>query len=135
MPSPECLQAVAEVARAHGLDLVVLFGSRAKGHARPDSDADIAVRSRDGGLDAERFLDVSDGLRRAFSDTDIDLVDLRRADPLLLRQIFSAALPLFEDPGCFLDARLHAFHRYQDYRPFLRLERRAVRRALGFDGG
>jgi hypothetical protein len=48
---------------------------------------------------------------------------------------FARAVPLFARPGAFAAARLHAFHRYQDYRPFLRLERDAVRRALGFDAG
>jgi predicted nucleotidyltransferase len=133
--TPECLDAVARVARTHGLDLVALFGSRAKGRARPDSDADIVVRSRAGELDWKAFAEISEGLRAAFPGADIDLVDLRRADPLLLRQIFSAARPLYEEPGRFAEARLHAFHRYEDYRPFLRLERRAVRRALGLDAG
>ena len=131
MSSPPDL-AVAEIARTHELDLVVLFGSRATGRARSDSDVDIAAHSRRGPLDLRQRMDLQAALRRVY-DADIDLVDLMRADPLLLKQIFACAIPLFEEPGRFYAARLHAFHRYQDYRPFLRLERRAVRRALGLD--
>jgi len=127
VPSPSLLR----IASAHGLDLVVLFGSRAKGRARPGSDVDVAARSR-GLLGLRARLDVEAALRETY-DADVDLVDLRRADPLLQKQIFSCAQPLFEEPGCFYAARLHAFHRYQDYRPFLQMERRAVRRALGLD--
>jgi hypothetical protein len=93
------------------------------------------VRSSAGGLDWTAFAKISEDLRAAFPGVEIDLVDLRRADPLLLRQIFLAARPLYEEPRRFGEARLHAFHRYEDYRPFLQLERRAVRRALGLDAG
>ena len=135
MPTREVLLAVADAARAHELELVVLFGSRAAGRARADSDADLAVRSRSGLLSARAFLDVAGALRCVFPEAEVDLVDLRRADPLLLRHIFTGGVPLFEETGVFSAMRLHAFHRYHDYRPLLRLERRAVRRALGLDAG
>jgi len=130
LPAPS----LSQIASAHGLDLVVLFGSRAKGRARPDSDVDVAVRCARGPLDLDARLDVAEALRTVY-DADVDVVDLLRADPLLQKQIFSCGQPLFEEPGCFYSARLQAFHRYQDYRPFLTLERRAVRRALGLDAG
>jgi predicted nucleotidyltransferase len=124
---------VASIARAHDLDLLVLFGSQASGRARHSSDVDLVARRREGFLSFTELVDIPDELRTIFPGREIDLADLRRADPLFLRKIFECALPLFEEPGAFSQARLHAFHRYQDYRPMLRLERRAVRRALGLD--
>jgi predicted nucleotidyltransferase len=37
-------EALRKAAEAHGLDLVVLFGSTAKGRRRASSDLDVAVR-------------------------------------------------------------------------------------------
>ena len=122
----------ARLAELHGLELLVLFGSHAAGRARPDSDVDVAVRAAGGPLGTQAWMALDEGLAKLLPGRRVDLVDLTGADPLLLRQIFRHAVLLFERTGGFAAARLHAFHRYQDYRPFLRLERDAVRRALGF---
>lgn len=120
---------VAQIARAHGLDLVVLFGSRAMGVAHADSDTDLAVCRRDQPLPLDDVVTLSVELGDGLC-ADVDLVDLRRADPLLLRQVFRRPVVLFETEGSFARERLRAFHRYEDYRPFLALERDAVRRKL-----
>ena len=65
--------------------LAILFGSLVKGCARPDSDLDLAV-------DAGRLLDAEESLRliqelAAASGRPVDLIDLHRAGPVLLRQI------------------------------------------------
>jgi len=39
--------ALAEVCHRHGVSLVVLFGSHAQGTARPDSDMDLGILSRE----------------------------------------------------------------------------------------
>jgi predicted nucleotidyltransferase len=126
---PELRRRVAEVAMRYELDLVVLFGSRAKGTARMDSDADIAVRGARQ-LEFRRFLDLTLDLEAVLSSS-VDLVDLSRADPLLQRQISDGSICLFETQGSFDAMRLRALHAYEDYSPFLRLERTCVRRALG----
>jgi predicted nucleotidyltransferase len=126
---------IATLAVRRGLDLVVLFGSAARGRIHPHSDVDLAVRRAHGCLDGPGMLDLVAELPTALGVPEVDLVDLRAADPLLLRQIFDCSVPLFEEPGAFAAARLHAFHRYEDYRPYLRLERRVVRAALGFHDG
>jgi uncharacterized protein len=130
---PPGRRTLGEVADRFDLDLIVLFGSRATGKAREDSDADIAVRRRTGLLDFRAKVDLSVELGRILDVSVVDVVDLRQADPLLLKQVFAHAVPMFDGGGAFFTERLRAFHRYQDYRPFLDLERQAVRRALGFD--
>ena len=122
--------AVGAVGATHGLDLIVLFGSRAAGRAHADSDVDLAVAAP-APLDFRRLLDVTTELQEIFGGLRADVADLRRADPLFLRKIFESGLCLFERPGRFEGARLAALHRYEDYRPFLRVERDCVRRALG----
>lgn len=42
------VQRVAEIARHHGAKTVKIFGSRARGDARPDSDLDLLVSVREG---------------------------------------------------------------------------------------
>lgn len=126
----ELRKRIEAIAIEHGLDLVVLFGSRATGRERPDSDVDLAVRAASP-LEFSRLLDLTADLEEVFGGIRADVSDLRRADPLFLRKIFESGVRLFEQPGRFEDARLGALHRYEDYRPFLRLERDCVRRALG----
>ncbi len=74
------------------LERLVLFGSAATGRARPRSDLDLAV-SCEGPADLDAiYLALAGRLR-----TDrLDLVDLRRAGPLLAFQIARTGLVLFE---------------------------------------
>jgi predicted nucleotidyltransferase len=109
----------------------VRFGSTARGTEHAESDVDLAVRAKHGALGFPELIDLTEQLAPLFGGRKVDLVDLRRADPLLLRQIFKVASPLYQEARAFEEARLYAFHRYQDYKPYLELERRAVRRALG----
>jgi len=80
------LRAVDQVLARHPeIRLAILFGSLVKGSARPDSDLDLAV-------DAGRLLDSEETLRliqelAVASSRPVDLVDLHRAGPVLLRQI------------------------------------------------
>ena len=124
---------VGRVAEGLDLDLVVLFGSLATGKGRADSDADVAVRAATH-LSLDLHLDIAARLSEVFRRV-VDVVDIRRADPLLLHQIFRQPIVLHDRAPAFAETRLLAFHRYEDYRPMLALERRAVRRALGMDGG
>ncbi|MCC6216192.1 MAG: nucleotidyltransferase domain-containing protein [Polyangiaceae bacterium] len=120
------------IAEDVGLELVVLFGSLAAGTARPDSDADLAVRAADR-LTWERRLEIAGRMRAAFH-RDVDVVDLRTADPFLLRGVFRQPALLHGASERLASERLRAFHRYEDYRPMLALDRRALRRALGLHG-
>jgi predicted nucleotidyltransferase len=86
---------LAAVARRHPLRSAVLFGSRARGRFRPDSDADIAV--------------LLEGPRRPFLATKLELADLAY-DVLLETGIHIQALPLWDEewehPETFTNPRL-----------------------------
>jgi predicted nucleotidyltransferase len=78
------------------LGLVVRFGSRETGGARPDSDLDLAVLRRDGRRLTHRELGE---WRLVLSDRfglDADVVDLATADSLLRREVITH--------GCILHA-------------------------------
>jgi predicted nucleotidyltransferase len=88
---------VAAVAQRCGIDLVVLFGSVARGRQRAGSDLDIAVRFVAGrpGFEAEARVagELHEALRPA---RELDLVVLNRADPLLLANVAAGGIPLYE---------------------------------------
>lgn len=73
---------------------VYLFGSRANGHAGPDSDLDLAVLV-DGKLDPVETWELAQ-LLAGQADCDVDLVDLRRASTVMQHQIITTGRRLWE---------------------------------------
>jgi len=101
--------------REEDLLLVVLFGSRARGIERADSDTDVGVLRREGLVPSERFLSLAGRLTGVLGMSDVDLVDLRRASGLLQHQVGTHGRALFEDePGRFNLFRVHAWKLYLD---------------------
>jgi uncharacterized protein len=73
---------VARVAAQYPVSSAILFGSRARGSRRPDSDADIAVLLR--------------GRRGKFVDTKLAMADIAY-DVLLETGVHIQPLPIWED--------------------------------------
>lgn len=108
-----------ETCREFDLVLVVLYGSRATGHARPDSD--VGVIRRSGLIPPELFLELLGKLEVATGLKDIDLVDLRRAPPLLKHSAGTHGLALYEDePGRFNLFKVYAWKLWLDDQQTLR---------------
>ncbi|MBW2525765.1 MAG: nucleotidyltransferase domain-containing protein [Deltaproteobacteria bacterium] len=101
------------------LELVVLFGSHAEGRARTESDVDLAVVADDGCMLEQLRLDIIQVL-----GTDrIDLIDLRRAPPLLQMAVAKRGTVIHaRDPAAFARFASLAVRRYNDTRK-LRVER------------
>lgn len=110
------------IAKRFGLDLIVLFGSRAVGRERPDSDTDVAVRPRPRSRPPTPAweIELTEALAGALdAPSGIDLVRLDRVSPLLLFQVASKGCVLYEARrGLFLRFRLYAARRYDDNRKF-----------------
>lgn len=100
------LQASAAVAGgAAGLDLLVLYGSRARGDARRGADWDFGYLA-DGSMDA---LGLLASLVEALGDDNLDLVDLDRASGLLRFRAARDGLLVHEsESGLFDRYRLDA---------------------------
>jgi predicted nucleotidyltransferase len=115
MATPEVERFAAPLADlvtvAPSVQLVVLFGSVARGRARRDSDLDVAVRADEpADLDALYVL-----LAPRLASSRVDLVDLRRAGPLLAFQVAQRGQVLYErDPGAFRTFQSLASRRYVD---------------------
>jgi uncharacterized protein len=105
------------------LELVVLFGSTVKGQRRPRSDVDLAVRCT-GAADLDAlYLALAPRL-----GTDrLDLVDLRRASPLLMMEVARSGRLLYERRrGSFRQFQSLASRRYCDTAKLRRAQRRAI---------
>jgi uncharacterized protein len=84
---------ILQVAAARGARNIRVFGSVARGKARPDSDIDLLVDLEPGRnvLDlSELILDLRETLGR-----DVDVVEVRRPSPTA-EQILREAVPLFK---------------------------------------
>ncbi len=113
------------------LQLLVLFGSAVRGRARAESDVDLGVQC-DGPADPDTlYLAIAPRL-----GTDrLDLIDLRRADPLLAFQVARTGRLLFErHPGAFHQFQSLASRRYGDTEKLRRAQRRAIQVFLEREG-
>ena len=116
------------VARRHGLELILQFGSTVSGATHRLSDVDLGVLFS-AGVDPRRNLDlVLQDLQTLFHGREVDLAVLNHADPLFLKKVTEQCQLLAGSPARLQQLQVYAFKRYQDHRPFLALERDYVRR-------
>lgn len=115
---------VAKVAQQHNLSCVVLFGSQATGKTHLLSDTDI-------GFMTEREIDYKDQFRiqTDFSESlqisNLELVNMRRISPLLMKQVADKGKLLYEDRrGRFISFRVMSFKLYVETAPLRRLRER-----------
>lgn len=86
---------VADIAEKHGLALVVLFGSRARGDRHTKSDADVAYSSLSPlSFNEENTMAVA--FHEVFKTIKVDVVNLHNAGPLLLKRIVEEGAVLYE---------------------------------------
>lgn len=120
------LHAVA--ARQHGLTLLVLFGSRARGDAAAHADWDFGFLS-DSSVDP---LTVMAALAEAVGSERLDLVDLARASGLLRYRAARDGVLVYEArPGIFDRFRFDAARFWYDAESVLRPGYDAVLDRLG----
>jgi predicted nucleotidyltransferase len=117
-----------QLARTYSLDLVVLFGSRARGQSRGDSDTDIGVRgSHELSLDEQ--LTLATELDKLYPN--VDLCDLRKASPLLLGAVGQDAQLLYQSrEGLFEEFKIFAWNQYMDFKPQLDRMRERTKREI-----
>ena len=120
-----------------GLRLVILFGSYAKAHPRPDSDADVAVL-----VSGKRLAECPDraSLEMALSERlgeavlageGVDMVILNGASSLLLYEVARYGRALYEaEPSEFLRFQSYASRRYDDDQRFFRMRARYLEERL-----
>jgi predicted nucleotidyltransferase len=100
----------------HGLELLVLFGSRGRREGQSHSDWDFAYLGT-GTLDVERLRAE---LSLILETDNVDLVNLNRSSGLLRYRVAKDGMPVFESrKGVFASFWLDAVRFYYDARPVL----------------
>ncbi len=89
------------------IELVILFGSMASGEGHTESDLDLAVRGS-GVLD---LVALTNDVTRLLHTDDVDLVDLRRASPLLMMEVARKGRLLYEKTSGIYPAFCSLAHR------------------------
>ena len=89
---PDHREDILRIARAHGASNVRVFGSRARGDARPDSDLDLLVELEPGRSLFDYMALIND-LEDALG-VHVDVVTSGGIHPLLRNQILAEAVPV-----------------------------------------
>jgi uncharacterized protein YutE (UPF0331/DUF86 family)/predicted nucleotidyltransferase len=114
----------------HDVRLAYLFGSYAKGKARPDSDLDIAVLF-DETMPVERYMTLRLALigemAHIFHRDDIDLVVLNEAPNLLACAVLGHGVVIYNaDDRLRVQFQVRTLQKYRDLAPMRRLFRKAL---------
>ncbi len=116
-------------ARFPAIEVLYLFGSRAKGAARSDSDVDVAVFLEERALQDNPLLDLGIGafLERKLS-CPVDVLVMQKASPITQHQVLAGGVRLFErDPAYRARVELISFKRYQDAKHYQKKRQEAFR--------
>jgi len=121
------LEELKEIFVKQGVVLAYLFGSQAEGTARPLSDIDLAVLLPSNLAGVERFriqLKLIDDCGVAFQRSDVDVVILNEASPLLAYEVVKHGKLLYEDEASrpATDFAVYTLSRYADTAPFRNLQ-------------
>ncbi len=106
-------QRIASVARRHHLQLVVLYGSYARGTQRHESDIDIAALGATP-LSFETLLSLHNEFSDAFPSKEVDIQSLHRAAPFFRYQVMKDGVLLFGDPHLFTRLKVYAIRAHQE---------------------
>ncbi|MBU1046130.1 nucleotidyltransferase domain-containing protein [Patescibacteria group bacterium] len=111
-----------KIAKKYDLELILLFGSQVdKKFLHRESDFDIAYLPKRE-LEGKELIDLNCSLMDLFDNDKIDMVDLRKADPLLKYEIAERNKLLFGDEMDYLAFKSYAFKDYVFHRPLFELE-------------
>ncbi|MBT9135424.1 MAG: hypothetical protein DDT34_00479 [Firmicutes bacterium] len=113
--------------------VVYLFGSHAKGTARPASDFDLAVLFKEG-LDPHRRFQIKLQITNDLEDllgNKVDVVDLRSADLFFIHQVMRHKVVLHErDKSSRIAFEVDYRKRYFDHMPILEQYHSQARKRL-----
>ena len=95
LPEAVNRDALAAICRRHHIRWLAVFGSWARGDARPDSDVDVVVDFESGMTPGLGIVTVAEALRPVLGGRRVDLVTRKGLRPPLSEHILATALPLY----------------------------------------
>jgi predicted nucleotidyltransferase len=125
----ERLQSLAFLLEKKGVLLAYLFGSLAatgEKALRPPGDVDLAVLAREGPA-----WELQEALVESLGTDRLDLVDLRRASPVLRFEILRSNRPIYiSDEEIRERYEMETLHLYRDTEPMRRRQRQALKERM-----
>lgn len=107
-----------------------LFGSRAEGVERPDSDLDVAVLVKGQGESFKYRMELAEALE-ILTGISTDAVILQEAPLLLQFQVFKYGKLIFDrDPSQRSEYQMRFMSRYFDYKRFFDFHSRSLRKSI-----
>ncbi len=100
------------------IEMVLLYGSVAKGTFNPKSDIDIALYSKRE-LTFDALVKIQTELALMF-DREIDIADLKKAEGTFLYQIMTTAVKIKYEENIYVRYAMKALYFYEDFLPILR---------------
>ena len=136
MNKDEWQKRIAKIPQAmQDLKLLILFGSRARGEHRPDSDWDLAI-SYDEANRETHIKEISNDYLTSLSilselfeinRDSIDLIELDRCSPLIKYQVARDGKLIYEkNTGDFLKFRVCAWKEYADTAKFRKIQKDSI---------
>lgn len=130
--SPLCGRLQHYFAGRRDVAAAILFGSTARGEARPDSDIDIGVlltpEAAQQGIDRSRLIADIMGV---LMTNNVDVVILNRASPLLMHRVVRDGRVIYSaDDGALAEFTIRAIQQYEDTRPLRKLLRQRLRQRI-----
>lgn len=108
---------ITKIAQKYNLELILLFGSRVEKKIHKESDYDVAYLSKSQ-LDLMEEAQLIVDLAPIFQSENIDLVNLKKASPLLFYAITRNCQVIYEKkPLTFASLRVYAFKKYVETKP------------------
>jgi predicted nucleotidyltransferase len=119
----EIKEKLSSLFKEEALQIVLLFGSQSSGQVHPESDIDLGFLY-DEPVD---LLDLTNKVIQLLHKDRVDVVDLRRANPLLCYSAVRQGKLLFErSPGLFNSFFSLSFRRYVDTKKLRDARQRAI---------
>lgn len=117
---------IKKIAQQYSLELLLLFGSKASGKTHKQSDFDIAYLSkRELNLMEEAQL-ICD-LMPVFKSDKVDLANLKKASPVLMKQIFDNHIILFcRNPKVYALYQIYAMKKFIEAKPLFELRSKFI---------
>lgn len=124
--TPAQKQKIRELAQKYQLKLVLIFGSQITARLTRESDIDIAVLAEKT-FDLQDEINLNYELTRIFQNEHLDLTDLKKAPPLLMKEIIDHCQILYQKESTTFDNfYVYALQRYQEAKPLYQIHQQAI---------
>jgi uncharacterized protein len=112
---------IEEIAKKYGLKLLLLFGSQVSGKTHPMSDFDFGYIGKKE-LNYKEKSELANELSKLVKFLDVEVVDLKKSGPFLLKEIIKNNQVLFQEEGAYADFYTASTRIYFDAEPIFKLQ-------------